>query len=82
MTVSAVDAHRPHVVRMAELHGLIDRHTLAGHVSGPREADDDPPEKPCENQGDDDADLGPDVGAGMENLTHRLVGILLAARKL
>src|SRR3954452_2347745 len=71
MAVAAVDAHRSDMVRVAELDRLIPRHTLAGDVSGPRDGDDHPAENAGEDQRRQDAELGPDVGAGMEDLTHR-----------
>src|SRR5689334_13433989 len=65
VAVAAVDAHRPDMMRMAELDGLIPRDPLSSHVPGPRDGHDGPGEKPKENNNGKDADLGPDVGTRM-----------------
>jgi hypothetical protein len=58
-------------MRVAELHGLIDRDTLSGDVSRPGEGDDGPREKPDQDDRDEEAGFRPDVGTWVEDLTHQ-----------
>src|SRR4029450_573287 len=71
VAVAAVDTHRPDVMRVAALKWLVAGVGPPRDVPGPGDRDHPPSEKGHEDQRRDDADLGPDVGAASENLTHR-----------
>ena len=71
VAVAAVDAHGSDVMSVTELDGLIDRHFLARDVAGPGNRHDDPPEEAQRHDRADNAGLGPEVTASMEDLTHR-----------
>jgi hypothetical protein len=75
VAVPAINPIVEHVMEMTELHRLLDVLLRTGHVRRPAEEHGKPDQPSNQQENAGETDLGQGVGATMENLRHRRLGV-------